>query len=68
MRLYRIKIAGATLDWAGTQTDAKASAKKLQADHGDREVEWDEEDVPTSKPELLEWLKANATNAAAPGE
>jgi hypothetical protein len=66
MRLYQIHIAGAVLDWAGTQADAKASAKQHQAQISDRQVEWAETDVPTDKPGLIAWLKANATQEVVP--
>lgn len=56
MRLYSIKTAGGkVIDWAGTQTDAKAAAALLTG------VTWKEENIPTDKPGLLAWLKVHAT-------
>jgi hypothetical protein len=59
MRLYRTTIVDngeEKVSWQGTQADARAARK------GDFEnVETDEVDVPTSKPELLDWLNKNCT-------
>lgn len=55
MKLYKIiNPAKQVIDWVGTQADAKAAAKGVN-------VTWVEEEVPTDKPGLLAWLKANAT-------
>lgn len=59
MIFYSIKVGQRTLDWAGTQVDAKAAMKERQLDH-DLPVTWHEEEVPTDKPSLLAWLKVNA--------
>lgn len=58
MRLYRIEQLGRTVDWAGTQADAKAAVKQYGQD-----TTWAEEEVPTDKPGLLAWLKAHATES-----
>jgi hypothetical protein len=55
MRLYRITAASNTVDWAGTQADAKAAANENSG-------EWKEEDVPTDKTGLIAWLKKNAVS------
>lgn len=46
------------ITWDGTQADAGATRKRLKGE-GRSEVETKDEDVPTSKPELLAWLNAN---------
>lgn len=66
MKLYKTKSFDEPngirhITWSGTQADAAAKRKELKA-LGDRtEIETKEEDVPTSKPELLAWLNANVT-------
>lgn len=62
MIFYSIKLGAKTLDWAGTQADAKQATKDQQqkADVGAPVVTWQEEDVPTDKSSLLAWLKVNA--------
>lgn len=49
MKLYRIAAHG----WAGTQADAKATAK-------DQGALWRPVEVPTDKPTLLAWLNDEA--------
>lgn len=62
MRLYSIIMPGGDIvDWAGTQADAKAAAALHPGSS------WEEVDVPTDKPGLIAWLKANVTHTA-PGE
>lgn len=59
MKLYKIVDSSArTVDWAGTQADAKASVKT----YGDG-FKWEDAEVPTDKPGLLAWLKAHAVEA-----
>lgn len=58
MIFYSIKLGNRRLDWAGTQVDARAATAQQQAQHGPT-VEWVTEEVPTDKPGLLAWLKAN---------
>lgn len=60
MIFYKIHALGKTLDWAGTQADAKATTKLHQAGFSHDAVEWEEAEVPTDKPTLLAWLKENA--------
>jgi len=55
MKLYMILDADEViLDWEGTQSTAKKAKKDRPGAESWREIE-----VPTSKPELLEFLKNN---------
>ncbi len=52
MKLYLIQLAGIRF-WYGTQADANAGKRQ----HG---VPWAEQEVPTDKPSLLDFLNENA--------
>jgi hypothetical protein len=60
MIFYTIKNGGRVIDWAGTQADARTATKSHASAHAGDTITWDEHDVPTDKPTLLAWLKANA--------
>lgn len=68
MKLYRTKGIDHDDDtqfrWTGTQADAKKTLNSMK-EEGYQDVENEDVDVPTSKPELLAWLNENAT---APGK
>jgi hypothetical protein len=67
MKLYRTKAwSGDTANecvWDGTQASATKTRKELKQ-RGFNDVETEDIDVPTSKPELLEWLNEQSR----PGE
>lgn len=59
MKLYRISNeSGLVIGWAGTQADAKTTAK-------DKNGDWKETEVPTDKPSLLSWLNTHAVDTTA---
>jgi hypothetical protein len=53
MRLYRA-LGPRGYVWFGTQTDAKAGARQIGA------ADYDQVEVPTDKPGLLDWLNKQA--------
>lgn len=67
MRLYRVLYFDGTFNgnratWAGTQSDAKALQKRLEAEHGRHNVDaFEQVDVPTEKATLLVFLNQHAT-------
>ena len=62
MKYYKITYyddnLGSCIDWATSQPEAKKIAKQLLED-GSYSIEVKPEDVPTSKAELLSWLRYN---------
>lgn len=63
MKLYKTIYEGGgerRICWQGTQADAAAKRKALKQE-GCSDVKTNDEDVPTSKTELLEWLNTNVT-------
>ena len=61
MIFYAIKHGERTIDYVGTQADAKQAIKNhsLTTVTGET-LEWCEAEVPVDKPSLLAWLKVNA--------
>lgn len=63
MKLYRTEYEGdpdVVFSWQGTQADAKAARKELEA-KSCVGVKTEDVDVPTDKPGLLAWLNENVT-------
>lgn len=64
MNLYKIVLhvpesdIGTVQAWAGTQADAKAEAKRMTDEYGEKAV-IHPIDFPTDKPSLLAWLNTN---------